>query len=223
MWYVTSRQLAGYCIQFPGLSLQGCLRRPPPSFTSPSEGHNLGFLLERGRCTATAQAEGGLKTGLWASGIDQHVLLVALTPNAPHSCYTVVQPGLQSDSKYIELLIQSTQPSSIGKFGLKFWVVSLGCPLAQLCARLPLSTCCLTWEVLVVDLFGGHCAWAGGLGADAYGGAEIPSATQHFRIMFWSGPVQHEVIFAALPVVPVFAAMSHSRVALGVPSLGLPA
>eukprot|EP00891_Asterochloris_glomerata_P000396 jgi/Astpho2/396/Aster-x0925 len=65
--------------------------------------------------TATAEAEGGLKMA-WKSRD-------GLAPDAPHLCYTKVQPGLQYGSMYIELLVQSTRPSSRGISGLKFWVV----------------------------------------------------------------------------------------------------
>ena len=115
----------------PALSPQGRPRRPPPSFTSPHpEGHSLGFLLERGRCTATAQAEGGMKIAFVEEAVGRRSRLVfGPAPDAPRSCYTVVQPGLQSGSTYTELLVQSMRPSSRGTSGLRFWVVSLTCPL----------------------------------------------------------------------------------------------
>lgn len=123
----------------PALSLQGCPRKPPPSFTSPHpEGHNLGFLLERGRCTATAQAEGGLKTAFSEMDVcQQHGLLLELLEDTPPSCYTVVQPGLQSGSIFIELLVQSSHPPSQGMHGLKFWVVSLGLPTCAASCQAP--------------------------------------------------------------------------------------
>ena len=71
-----------------------------------------------------------------------------MAPDGLSSCYTVVQPGLKSGSMYMELQIQSMRPSSRGSGGLKFWVVRLGCRLAQQCARLLLCTCCLTQEML---------------------------------------------------------------------------
>ncbi len=79
-----------------------------------------------------------------------------LAPDAPHLCYTKVQPGLQYGSMYIELLVQSTRPSSRGISGLKFWVVSLGCILAQLRPKLPLCTYCLTLEAFRVNLCKGE-------------------------------------------------------------------
>ena len=61
-------------LTFSALPLQGRPRRPLPSFTSPHpEGHNLGFFLGRGRCTATAQADGGLRdspAAYWDRGVN---------------------------------------------------------------------------------------------------------------------------------------------------------
>ena len=57
----------------PALPLQDRPRRPLPSFARPHpEGHSLGFLLGRGRCTATAQADGGLRDSpavYWDRGV----------------------------------------------------------------------------------------------------------------------------------------------------------
>ena len=138
VWYTSARQLTrSLCPIFPALSPQGRPRRPPPSFSSPHpEGRSLGFLLERGRGMATAQALGGLKKtyDLWT---DQRLdRLEGLARYALRSRYTVVQPGLQSGSMYVELLVKHMGPSSKGNSGLKFWVVSLCCPPTQACARL---------------------------------------------------------------------------------------
>ena len=62
----------------------------------------------------------------------------APAPDLPHTCYTVVQPGLQSGSMHIEFQVQSMRSSSRGVGGLKFWVVSLGCQLARHSAGLSL-------------------------------------------------------------------------------------
>ena len=134
----------------PAPSLQDRPRRPPLSFTSPHpEGRNLGFILEHGRCTATAQTEGVLRTACWEEGFGpRHDPRGGPAPLDPHSCYTVVQPGLVSGSMYVELLVQSTQPASRGPSGLRIWVVRLDCLLAQHCARLQVCSCCLHLEVL---------------------------------------------------------------------------
>ena len=90
-----------------------------------------------------------------------------LGPEAPQLCHSVVQPGLQSGSMYLELLVQSVHPSSRGWSVLTLCVVSLGCFLALHCAMLPLCDCCPTLEVLEVNLCGGHRAWGDGMGAAA--------------------------------------------------------
>ena len=121
----------------PAVPLQSRSRTPPPSFTSPHpEGLSLGFLLERERCIATTQTEGGLKTDCWEMDVCPCHGLEGPVSQVPDSCYTVVQPGLQSGSMYMELLVQSMRPSSKGMSGLNFWVVSMCCLRAQTCARL---------------------------------------------------------------------------------------
>lgn len=123
----------------PALPPQDRPRRLLPSFTSPHpECRELGFLLERGRCTATAQAEGRLKMA-WKIPDSRATF-------ASQTSYTMVQPGLQCGSMYFELLIQSTCPSSKGFSGLKFWAVSMGCRPAQHRVKIRVHTCCSFWR-----------------------------------------------------------------------------
>ncbi len=78
----------------------------------------------------TEQREFGLavSSATWPQPVCPSAADVAPAPDAPQTCYTVVQPGLQSGSMYIEFQVQSMHPSSRGIGGLKFWVVSSGCP-----------------------------------------------------------------------------------------------
>ena len=133
----------------------------------------------------TEQLEFGLSVSCttWPQLICPSAADDAHAPNLPNSCYTVVQPGLQSGSTYIEFQVQSMRYSSRGIGGLKFWVVSLGCLLARHCAGPPLCTCCLTLGVL-------ESTWCASLGlADweqPYLGAEV-FCLQHCRTISWSG------------------------------------
>ena len=101
-------------------------------------------------CPEDSLLGGGLRPAARPSGWP--CLQLALPPVDPHSCYTVVQPGLVSGSMYVELLVQSTQPASRGPSGLRIWVVRLDCLLAQHCARLQVCSCCLHLEVLEPEL-----------------------------------------------------------------------
>ena len=186
---------------------QGRLRRPLPSFASPHSGNDhLGLLLDRGRCTATAQVEGGLK----AAFADYRVAPIGdLASEGAHSCYTVVQPGLQSGSMYMELLVQSMRPNSRGKRGLKFWVVSLGCLLAQRRARLPLCTCCLRGpgrRILRRALSLGWWAWSSHIWGQR--DSDCPPALQDQKLV-WPcvAGVLVGLAAAACFMLPVFAAL----------------